>query len=59
MDRFGLPLGCLLLSLALAAVVAATSLPGDAAVWAGVGTAALLGYAGVMAAHRFERGSGT
>lgn len=59
MDRFGLPLGCLLLGLALAAVVTAMALPSDAAVWAGVGAAAGLGYAGVMAIHRFERGGGT
>lgn len=56
MGRFGLPLGCLLLGLALAAVVFAMALPGDVAVWTGVGAAAVLGYAGVMAIHRFERG---
>jgi hypothetical protein len=58
MDRFGLPLGCLLLGLALAGVVTAMALPCDAAVWAGVGAAAVLGYAGVMAVHRFERSGG-
>ena len=55
MDRFGLPLGCLLLGLAMVAIVAAMTVTGDAAVWAGVGAAALLGYAGVMAVHRFDR----
>lgn len=55
MYRYGLPLGCLLLMLALVASVLALSLPGGPAEWAGLGAAGLLAYAGVMSIHYFER----
>ncbi|HEX4607705.1 MAG TPA: hypothetical protein VH092_05805 [Urbifossiella sp.] len=55
MDRYGLLLGGLLLALALAAVVFAMAVPTGAAASAGLGAAALLGYAGVMSIHSFER----
>jgi hypothetical protein len=51
--RYGLPLGVLLLALALVAAVFAMSVSGRAA-WAGLGAAALLGYAGVMSVYVFE-----
>lgn len=55
MDRFALPIGCISLCLSLAAVVAAMSVRAEAAVWVGVGVAALFGYGGVMSVHRFDQ----
>ena len=53
MYRYGLPLGCLCLTLAPAACALAVWLDGSA--WVGAGAAALLAYAGVMSIRAFER----
>jgi hypothetical protein len=52
---YGLPLGCLLLVLALAAAYVSLSLGDGPAEWAALGAAALLAYAGIMSIHAFER----
>ena len=54
MYRYGLPLGCLLLVLGSVVGGLALMAPAGAAGWCGVGIAALLVYAGIMAIHYFE-----
>lgn len=54
MYRWGLPLGCLFLVLALLVASLTMGLTDEAEVWAGAGVAGLCMYAAVMSIHTFE-----
>ena len=55
MFRWGLPLGCVFLVVALVAGALTLRWLDGAALWAGVGVAALFFYAAILCVHYFER----